>query len=253
MSDAPTPTPQAAPVPAPAEAGGFFQNLVDLYFAPREAFARIVRRPGFLLPLVCHTALAFGFSSIWMNKVDAKEFVKAQLEEAGRWDQIPADRREGILEGAAGRMQVFGWVGPLLFTPIMVVVVAGVLLGIFRFFYASELSFRQSMALVAWPFFAVALVTTPLLLLVFNLKGDWNLNPQDVLQANLGLLLDKSSAAKPLWALFTSVDLFSLWLVFLLAVGFGVASRKTTGSALWGVAIPWLAIVAIKVGWAAMF
>jgi hypothetical protein len=92
-----------------------------------------------------------------------------------------------------------------------------------------------------------------LLLLVLQLKGDWNVNPQDVVQANLSLLLDKSAAAKPLWALFTSIDVFSLWMVFLLAVGFGVASRKSTGAALWGVGIPWLLIVLVKVGWSALF
>jgi hypothetical protein len=42
-------------------------------------------------------------------------------------------------------------------------------------------------------------------------------------------------------------------MVFLLASGFAVASRKTTGSALWGVAIPWALIVLAKVGWAAIF
>ena len=42
-------------------------------------------------------------------------------------------------------------------------------------------------------------------------------------------------------------------MVFLLGVGFAVASKKTTGSAIWGVAIPWIVIVLCKVGWAAMF
>ena len=97
------------------------------------------------------------------------------------------------------------------------------------------------------------LVTTPLLLLVLQLKGDWNINPQEAIQANLGLLLEKSSAAKPLWALLSSIDVFSLWMIFLLAVGFGVASRKTTGSSIWGVAVPWAIIVLLKVGWAAIF
>jgi hypothetical protein len=92
-----------------------------------------------------------------------------------------------------------------------------------------------------------------LTLVVMGLKGDWNLNPQDVLQANLGLVLDKAETAKPLWALATSLDLFSFWMIFLLATGFAAASRKTTGSALWGVAIPWALMVAIKVGWAAVF
>jgi hypothetical protein len=90
-------------------------------------------------------------------------------------------------------------------------------------------------------------------LAVLHLKGDWNVNPQEAVQANLALLLEKSSAAKPLWALLSSVDLFSLWTIFLLAVGFGVASKKPTASAIWGVAIPWIVIVLCKVGWAAMF
>jgi hypothetical protein len=248
--------PSVAPTSAPAtpeSGGGFFHNLIDVYFAPREAFARILRAPGFVLPLLGHIALAFAFTGVWMNKVDPKEFMKTQIEEAGQWEKIPPERREAILEGAAGRMKIFGWIGPAVFTPLMVVVVAGVLMSIFRFFYSSEVGFKASLALVAWTFFAVALVTTPLLLLVLQLKGDWNVNPQEVLQANLGLLLDKFTAAKPLWALLTSIDVFSLWMVFLLAVGFGVASRKTTGSAIWGVGIAWAIIVLCKVGWAAIF
>jgi hypothetical protein len=242
--------PSSAPV-TPEKPGGFFQNLIDVCFSPREAFSRIVRKPAFVLPLVAYLVLVL--TSIWMSKVDLAEFSKAQLEESGYWDRIPADQRETIIEQSAGRMKIFGWIGPVVITPLMVVVVAAVLMFIFRFFYASEATFKQAMAVVSWTFFAVGLVTTPLLLLVLHLKGDWNVNPQEAIQANLGLLLDRSEAAKPLWALFTSIDIFNLWLVFLLAVGFAVASRKKTSSALWGVAIPWILIVLVKVGWAAIF
>ncbi len=237
----------------PEKPGGFFQNLIDVYFAPGEAFTRIVRRPSFLIPFVGYLLLVLGFTGIWLNKVDGREFVKAQLEESGRWEKIPAEQREAVLERAPEQMRTFGWIGPIVFTPLMLLVATSVLMVVYRFFYAAEVSFKQSLAIVTWAFFAVALVTTPLLLLVFQLKGDWNVNPQEAIQANLGLLLDKSTAAKPLWALLTGVDLFSLWLVFLLAVGFAVASRKTTGSALWGVAIPWALLVLGKVGMAALF
>jgi hypothetical protein len=246
------PAPPPAPV-TPEAHGGFFQNLIDVYFSPREAFTRIARRPSFVLPLVAYLVLVLGFTGLWMSKVDPAEFVKAQIEESGQWDRIPADQRDTILESAAGRMRTFGWIGPVVFTPLMLLVVAAVLMFVFRFFYASEMVFKQAFAIVSWAFFAVALVTMPLLLLVLYMKGDWNIDPNSALQANLSLLLDKSEAARPLWALFTSIDAFNLWTVFLLAVGFGVASRKTTGSALWGVAIPWLLIVLVKVGLAALF
>jgi hypothetical protein len=42
-------------------------------------------------------------------------------------------------------------------------------------------------------------------------------------------------------------------MVFLLAVGFGVACRKPTSSTIWGVGIAWALIVLCKVGWAAIF
>ena len=253
MSDPLAPqTPSPAPV-APESGGGFFQNLIDVYLSPREAFTRIVRNPSFLLPLAGYILLVLGFTGIWMNKMDAREFMKMQLEESGQWDKIPAEQREAILERAPGQMKIFGWIGPVVATPVMLLLTAGVLLFIYRFFYSSEVVFKQSFSIVTWTFFAVALLTTPLLLLVFQLKGDWNVNPQEAIQANLGLLLDKSEAAKPLWALLSSIDVFSMWTVFLLAVGFAVASRKTTGSALWGVAIPWILIVLAKVGWAAIF
>jgi hypothetical protein len=237
----------------PESGGGFLQNLVDLYFSPREAFARIVRSPAFVLPLVGYLVLVVAFTGIWLSKVDAPEFMKTQLEESGQWDKIPADQREAVLDRAPTQLKLFGWLGALVFTPLILLVTAAVLMFVFRFFYAGDVGFRQAFAIVTWTFFAVALITTPLLLLVLQLKDDWNINPQEAIQANLSFLLDKSTAAKPLWALFTSIDLFSLWTVFLLAAGFAVASRKTTGSALWGVGIGWALIVLVKVGWAAMF
>jgi len=253
MSDPLAPhSPSPAPV-APESGGGFFQNLIDVYFSPREAFTRIVRNPRFLVPLVAYVILVLGFTGVWMQRMDPVEFMKTQIEESGQADRIPAEQRAAIIEQQAQWMPVFAWVGSIVGTALTFLVVAGALLFLYRFFYASEVTFKQALAIVSWAFFAVGLVTTPLLLLVMGLKGDWNINPQEALQANLSLLLDKSSAAKPLWALLSSIDIFSLWTVFLLAVGFGVASRKSTGSAIWGVAVPWALIVLGKVAWAAIF
>jgi hypothetical protein len=251
MSESP-PVPSPEPI-TPEKPGGFFQNLMDLYFAPREAFARIVAHPSWILPLVGATILALAFTGIWLQRMEPREFMKTQLQESGQWDRIPAEQREQMLEQQAKFMPIFAWPSAILGTVIIYVLFAAVLLFIFRFFYAGELGFKQSLSITSWSMFAVGLVTTPLTLAVMGLKGDWNLNPQEVLQANLGLLLDKAETAKPLWALVTSLDLVSFWIMFLLAAGFGVAVKRSTGSALWGVLIPWAILVAIKVGWSAIF
>ena len=245
--------PQAVPPSpvAPEKAGGFFQNLVDLYVAPRQAFERIVKSPQFVLPLIGHILLTFAFTGIWLHKMDAREFIKTQIEESGRADKIPAEQREAIIEQQAKFMPIFAWASPV-FLVIGIVVVAACLMLIYRFFYSSDVGFRQSFAIVTWEFFAVGIVTTVVIVAVLSLKGDWNLNPQEVVQANLSLFFEKSATAKPLWALLTSIDVFSLWSIFLLATGFGVASRKSTGSAIWGIVVPWVVIVLIKVGWNAL-
>jgi len=251
MND-PTPAPSPEPI-TPEKPGGFLQNLIDLYFAPREAFGRIVPNPRWVLPLVGCILLAMAFTGVWLSHMEPEVFMKTQLQESGQWDKLTPEQREGVIEQQAKFMPPFAWVSAIVFTALAAVIVAAVLMFIYRFFYAGEFGFKQAMAIAAWSFFPVSLLSTPLTLAVMWLKDDWNLNPQEVLQANLALLLDKGEAAKPLWALATSFDLFSFWLMFLLASGFGVACKKATGSALWGVVIPWAVIIAVKVGWSAIF
>ena len=107
--------------------------------------------------------------------------------------------------------------------------------------------------MTSWVFVATGLVTLPLTYLTLYLKDDWTLNAQEVLQANPSLFFERGQVAAPIFSLLGSLDLFSFWGMALLAVGFGLASRKTFGSAFWGVAMPWLLYVLVKVGLAALF
>lgn len=241
----------AAPV---APERSFFQNLIDVIVSPREAFQAIVGKPGFWLALALNLVLAGAFTAVWVSKMDPAEAGKARMVETGQWDKMTTEQRAGAMSWQTRTVfAVFSAVIILVGIPIALLVVAGALLFIFRFFYAGEVTFKPSLAIVAYVFTALALVRTPLLFLVYILKGDWNVDPQTALQANLTLLFDRDSVSKALWTFAGSLDLFTLWTVFLLAVGFGVATKKKTGSALWGVAVPWAIIVLIKVAWALVF
>jgi hypothetical protein len=233
--------------------GGFVSNLLGLYTGPGEAFRSIVARPQIVAPLIVMVALSVLFTGIWLAKVDPVEFMKAQIEQSGRADQIPADRLDDIVAMQSKMMKYFGWGGAVLGGPITVVVLGGLFLLIYRFVYGADLRFMQSMAVVVFSFVAVSLVTTPLLLATFALKGDWNLRPDEVLQANLSLVVDKAAIAKPLFTLLQSLDLFTFWTIGLLCIGYGVACRKSTGAVAAGVLVPWVLVVLIKVGWAAIF
>jgi len=227
---------------------GFFSTLAGLWFGPGETFLGVVRRPAVWAVLLALIALNAAFTAAWLGKVDLPEFVKAQMEERGQMEKIPAESRGEAVEKATGFTRVIAWVGAVAGPPIYVLVVAGVLFFVFRFFYASEMTFRQAMAIVGWSALAVSIVALPLAFLTLQLKGDWTVPPQEALQANPTVLVEKAETPKPLYALLGSIDLFSFWQIALLAIGFGVASRRKAGSALWGILVPWAVIVLIKIG-----
>jgi hypothetical protein len=224
-----------------------------LLFSPREEFPSILARPRFWVLLVFWTALAVAFTAFWLQKVDAREFMRGQIVQSGRADKMAPGQMEQVLDTQAGFFKPISWASALLAPPIITLFVATVLLFVFRFFYAGDVTFAQSLSVTGWSYFTTALVTTPLLLLVMFLKGDWNVSPQDALQANPAMFLDPLTTSKPLYALASSLDLFSFWLMWLLASGYGVATRRTTGSAAVGVASLWVLYVLGKVVKAAIF
>ncbi len=252
MSESPTPiapgTSEASAKPA-----GFLQNLIDIYFAPREAFTRIVRT-GWLLPALAYLVVTLAGTGIWISHVDPNEFVKAQMEEFGgkRFENATPEERSQAIDMQSRMFTVSRWVRAALGPVFAILVPAAVLLFIFRFFYAGDVRFPQALAIVSWTFLAVELVTTPLRLVVMWLKGEWNIEPQLAVQASPGVWADPSWP-KWQWGLLSVPDLFSLWMVFLLATGFAVATRRSTGSALWGVLVPWVLLALGGVGVMAAF
>jgi hypothetical protein len=244
--------PEAKP-PETAAEPGFVGNLAGVYFSPGEAFVAITRRPRFWLPLVGYLALLAAFTAVWLHQVEPAQFLRNELEQSGKWERIPPESRDTVMATQAKLFPLIAWAGTLLGGPLSIVLMALVLLFIFRVPYGAEVTFPQSMAVVSYTFLATHLLTTPLILLVMGLKGDWNLNPQEALQANGTLFLDRTAVARPLYALVGSLDLVSFWQIGLLALGFAAASRRGVKTAVWGVAVPWALLVLGKVVLAALF
>jgi hypothetical protein len=232
-------------VSAEAPAPSFASTLGNMMVAPREAFAGILRRPSPWVPLVAFVVLHVVYLAVWLPKMEPLEMVRNQQEAAGQEVKLPP-------ESAGGFIKAFSAVITLVAPPLVILAAAGCLLLVFRFFYGGDVTFRQAFTICAWSFLTLAVVTVPLMLLVMGLKGEWSLDPGSILTANAAVLLDRATTAKWLYAAAKAIDLFSFWLMFMLASGFAVALRKPTGSALPGVLVPWLLLTSIGVGIAAL-
>ena len=248
MIDTPLAPVASDPSALPADSGSFLGNLFNLYFEPTATFAKIFRKPSLLMVILLQTAIGVGFTTIWLQKVDTREFMRLQLEQNARLQQMPAEDVERIINSQANVMKTWGRIGPLIAPVLVDLVLAGIFLFVFRFFMAADVSFPQSLATVAWSLAALGLIQTPIMLAVFTLKGDWNVDPNQVIQANPTLFFEVGDLPGWLFSLLSSFDLFSLWTAFLLATGFTVAAKRGLSTGFWGVGVLWVVYVMLKVG-----
>lgn len=224
-----------------------------MYLGPSGAFEDIAHGPRAWAPLLALVCLNLATTTLWLGKVEPQEFLRAQLEASKRYNDLPAEQQERVLDGYIKSLKPIAWVSALFAGPLIVVVVGGALALVYRFFYATDITTGQAIAIAAWSLFARWLIEGPLSLITCFLKGDWNLNPQEAFNASIAAFLDRTTASPGLYALAASMDLFSLWVVVLLTLGVARATGRKTSSVAWGVVILWLLYVAGKAGLAAAF
>ena len=238
--------------PAPPPSRAFLGTLLGLYFEPEASFADALRAPRFWLPLALLVALNLAFTTVWLQRVDAEAFFRAEMEYSGAIERIRPEQLPEILAAQARMLPIFGWVGGLLGAPAIVFLCGAIYTFVLRFFLANEIGFGRVLTVVAWSFLAVAVVTQPLALGVLALKGDWSINPSRVLQASLGAVLDPDSVPRALFAMADSLDLFSFGVLFLFWIGFRAGTGLAPRPVALAVLVPWALYVVGKAGLVAL-
>ena len=225
----------------------FLGTLLGLFASPSKAMQGIAKAPSVWLPLLGLIALNLAFTAVWVNKMDPRDFMRAQIDETPRLAKLPAEQQQAVIEAQSKILRPIAWVGAVLGSPIVVSIVALFVVFVFRFVLGDDTTLRQGFAIIAWSYLTTALVQLPLILLILTLKADWNIPPQEVFQAGPAIFLDKQSTSKALFAFLGCLDLFSLWNIALMAWGFAAAAKRRFGSAVMAVAAPWVVYVAGKV------
>jgi len=238
--------PVASPAPG-AAAGGEVENLVGALVSPRATFQALALRPTWVLALVLLTAL--GAAVIWASyaKVDAGGF-RSYLEAAGR--PSPAGVSD---EQFLGWTRVSSVVAAAIFGPVTYLAVAGILLGLVRM-AGGALDFRRSLAVTAHGFlpFGVAAVVG---LAMATFRAEITMEQIEagaLVPSHLAALLGSAEVGAVGRALLTSADLFSVWCIALLSLGYATVARLSRGRALAVVASVWALGILIKVLLAAL-
>ncbi len=216
--DETSPPSQGATKPNP------FQRIVGVLISPDETFASIARQPDWIVPLLIMLVLSMAGGILIAQRVDFTELAREAMESSPQTAQIPADRLESTIRFTAAIMKVGTYSAPVI-SIIFLLIVAGVLLLAFRIF-GGEGNFVQAFSVTVYAWYPRLIKGLVALVVLLSRKSMSVFDLQNPLLSNLGFLFDPKT--HPLqFALGISLDLFSIWSLILLIIGFATISRLT--------------------------
>ncbi|HLW52174.1 MAG TPA: YIP1 family protein [Candidatus Angelobacter sp.] len=260
MTTPPLPAFASAPQQEPAQPRlSEGARLVDVFIAPRKTFEDIRVNASWWVPWLLTTVLSVAFGAVAAQKIDMVQFTRQQIEQSKlaqrQMEQLSPEQQEQQIRLRATITKIAFYVSPV-FTLIFGLIVAAVLMGVFNFGFAAEVTFPQSLAIVFYAFLPRAILAI-LLGLSLSVASDPNSiniagNP---MPTNPGFFMDPQGN-KFIYSLISYLDIFALWPVALLGLGFAAVSKNrklTAGTGITTMFVIYAILMLIGAGFKSAF
>lgn len=243
---------EAQAVPTPAREGAC-SRLVGAVTSPRATFESIARKPGWLLPVLLLIVVSLAGSLSAIHRGYTIAVLEKQYETNPMLAGLTPEQRQQNA-AMAMRLQVpMAFVGAIIGTPVVLLIIAVVFLGAFRVSFGAGIKFAQSFAITAYaavPWILKALLT---LAVVWARPPTASNVMRNLSISGLAGYLP-SGAAPWLVSLGGKLEIFNIWVLLLLAVGYAAASAKKArfGGALAVVLVVWVVYMLAGIGMSAV-
>ena len=235
----PPPPPPAAEVPRTPRS---FDRIIGVLFSPDETFREIAAKPNFLVPLLILFAIAVLCNFLIVPHLDFDTTIRESMAARG---VSPDDR---AMRFAVGFAKMTAYSQPVL-GPIGFVIIAAILLLAFRLF-GGEGNFKQAFSVVVYSWFPIIfrrILTAAIIPFQGSVRAE---EMATVVKSNLAFLADYSTH-RVLFTFLSSIDIFMIWCLFLLIVGFAAVSKFSKAKSAAIVISLWAFLLLIGLGLAA--
>lgn len=244
---------QSVPAPQPQQEISDFGRVGGVLFSPGATFTDIAKKPSWIIPIVLLTLAGLGVAYFMNQKMDWAAFNRHQLEQSSRWEQMSEDQRNTSVQMGAKISPAIAWVAGGAVSILSALIIAFVYWLAFNLLKGAQLRYGQAMGIVSYAFIP-GLIGAILTIVVLALKRYGDVDPQRMLATSVAAFLPSDA---PKWevSLGGSLELFWIWTVVLIALGFSKANPKKipSGSAFGIVFGLWILFVLLKVGISAAF
>lgn len=210
----------------------WWKPLFEVLYTPARVFAAMVERPRWLAALLAVVLVTMAVTAIIMKPIVMPE----QIERIARNPDISDEARGQILSRMDSPMVFWsGLIGALVSQPVVLLIIALAYWGLFSFLggkagFGHMFSAAVHGALVSIP---ASIIKVPLMFAMGTAK----------VHASLALMLSPEAEETFLFRLLAQVDLFAIWSLIIMAVGFSIYSgvkRNTAYYATFGLWIVWI-------------
>jgi hypothetical protein len=253
----PTQKPSYAPAddePARMSEGA---RAANIFLSPGETFEDINRKPTWIVPILVTIVFTLGFGYLMHSKILTEDVIERMTRE--RIEQALERRGAAPLPPEALEQQIslvkkinqFWHVSALIGLFIVVLITASVYFLILLLLQA-EAKFKKVFSVVSWSWMPQAVAASIVGVVTLLMRDPETIDPTNPLATNLAAMLPAKDTAPSLLTLASSADVFSLWFLILLSIGFSKISRRVSvGKAAVAVFVVWGLYVLAKAGLAA--
>jgi hypothetical protein len=216
-------------------------RLTGVFFEPAKTFEDVAARPNFWVPLILVIVIALGYMVLYGQHVGWERMIRKQIDSSSQGAQLTPEQKETRIAAGAKFAPIATYVAILLFVPLGTLIWAAVLLAIVKGMMSAPLRLKQVFAIICYASLP-GVIMTLLATAVMFMKPPDDFNLQNPLFFNPGAAMDPATTSKFVYSLASSIDLFRLWTLVLIAIGLKAAGGRqvSMGGAMTAVFLQWV-------------
>ena len=208
----------AKPADADTPALSFPKRLLGIFISPVETLADVARKPDFVAPLIVAVLGAIAVTETMLRKIGLERIVRTQIEQSSRASSMSPEQMDQAVSQSVKFGAVVTHVVEIVGAPIFLLVIALVGLLIMNLILGSRMNFKTIFSVTCYANL-VSLLGVLMSVAVILFGDPDHFNQQDPVPGNIGFFLNPREVSKPLYSLASSVDIFTIWFLILMAVG----------------------------------
>jgi len=221
------PAPETAPLSQ-------FQRILSTFIAPGKTFSDLRRSASWWAPYLLIVVVSFAFVFTMERQIGFDQLTKnaiAQSSRAEQFEKLPPDQQAQQLQLASKITRYISYAAPAI-SLVIFLIIAAVLMGTFNLALGASVPFKVAFAIIIYA--SLPGVISGILAIVSMFAGidPSGFNAQNPVASNPAYFMDPATTSKFLYGIASALDVFVIWTIILVGIGFAANSKVKRSPAI---------------------